>query len=159
MKGMTFLHRPLDSDRQGFRALRARCSLRECFAQCLGLFCSAILCPAVPVSGIFSHCYHFSPLSGSDISFHSASLFFLTLSCPAVLTASSVALTFLFHRLVLLLRSSASFVLLWSFTLFFLLWFLPSSWLTEWLSAPWLGPVNQTVILWADRLSLPLLCC
>lgn len=84
VKDMTFLLHALDSARQRIRALRASCSLREWTAPYFGLFCSAIPCPAVPGSGIFSHCYHFSPLSGSDISFRSPSLFSMAPSWPVV---------------------------------------------------------------------------
>lgn len=160
VKGMTFLLRPLDSARQRIRVLGARCSLRAC---CLGLFCCAIPCPAMPVSGIFSHCYHFSPLSGSDISFRSPSLFLsgslLTYSFILLAASSFVFLFFSLHGLVLSLWLSAFAVFLQSFMLSFFWQLLPSSLSTERPSAPWLGRVNQTVILWADRLSLPLLCC
>lgn len=91
VKGMTFLLRPWYSAWQGTGALRACYSLRECFALCLGLFCSAIPCPAIPQSGIFSHCYHFSPLwlrhfLPLTLSF----LFWLSLDLQFVLSATSL---------------------------------------------------------------------
>lgn len=61
-EGTTFLLSPSYSARQGIGLLRARCSLGESFAPCLGPFCSSIPCPAISQSGIFSLCYHFSRL-------------------------------------------------------------------------------------------------
>lgn len=137
------------------KVLRARCSLWECFAPCFGSLRSARPCPAMPASGIFSHCYHFSPLSGSDISFRSPSLFSLTPFWPAVgcFCCFLLCIRFSFHRLIFCL------CVLWSFMFSFLCWLLSLRRLSEWPSAPWLGPVNQTVIELAGRFSLPLLCC
>lgn len=91
------------------------------FALCFGLFCSALPCPAMPVSSIFSHCYHFSPLSGSDISFRDLQL--------VLLVASSFALAFYYTGSFF----AFYFQLFWCvFIVSFLCWFLCLSWLSEW---------------------------
>lgn len=93
-EGTTFLFCPWYSARQGIGLLRARCSLRECFAPCLDPFCSSIPCPAISQSGIFSHCYHLSPLwlwhfLPLSLSFLSGSLS-VSLNLLLVLSATSV---------------------------------------------------------------------
>lgn len=63
-------------------ALRACCSLRDCFTQFFSPFCSANLCPAIPQL-VFLAIVTISLLCGSDVSFRSRSFL-----CGSPLTCS-----------------------------------------------------------------------
>lgn len=142
VKGMTFLLRPWYSAWQGTGALRACYSLRECFALCLGLFCSAIPCPAIPQSGIFSHCYHFSPLwlwhfLPLTLSF----LFWLSLDLQFVLSATSL-FSFFKEKKKIFIVLYAVFPLVVS-ALELAVWMAECS--LAWLSEPYRDPVGWQV--------------
>ncbi len=154
---MTFLLRPLDSARQGIRALRARCSLRVVLPRALAYsalpFCAqrCLYLVFLAIVTIF-----LLSLALTFPSAHPRFSFWLSLDLQFV-HFSGFLFCFGFFA-----SRARSFALVFSFfctfIVFYALFPLPSSWCTEWLSTPQLGPVNQTVILWADRLRLPLLC-
>lgn len=132
VNGVTFLLRPLDSARPGIGSLRASWSLWE-------LLWPLLLSPVMPGYGIFSRCYHFSPLPGSDISLRSAPLFSIDLQF--------ILYSFSSHHFILLLWCSAS-----SFFPYCLL----CSLFPPVVPALELNAVNQIAIMWANSLSL---CC
>lgn len=154
---MSFLFCLFHWARMETRVISAHFSLKEWPTLCLGLFCSALPWPAMPVSGIFSHCYHFSHFFGSDISFrlnslHFQALFWSTLhsfavSVPHCFLSLAVSFTVLFFHFALQLF----FVFIWSFMLPRLWWFppLPAVWVNGWV----LLDLAQWARLWSCVLS------